>query len=222
MPLWLRVWNEDDLGPIMDTLRRLMLDRTIENVPQIWNTIAMASVLSSRAPWYQGEDPIPDDVIDHMARELEIGRWTDALRPLRRRGGRRPPIREGQGGVRARSPAPRSGGRSTPRGLRHARASVRPRPGRRPEPRHQPDDRLVRRRGGRPHRLLPGRPPHGPGRDGGARPAPRPRRAGGEARLRGRADPDQLAQLHPRDDGHLRHEGRGRRRGAPTTRRSCS
>jgi 4-cresol dehydrogenase (hydroxylating) len=76
MPLWLRAWNEDDLGPIMDTLRRLMLDRTIENVPQLWNTIAMASVLSSRAPWYQGEDPIPDGVIDHMARELEIGRWT--------------------------------------------------------------------------------------------------------------------------------------------------
>jgi 4-cresol dehydrogenase (hydroxylating) len=76
MPLWLRAWNEDDLGPIMDTLRRLMLDRTIENVPQLWNTIAMASVLSSRAPWYQGDDPMPDDVIDHMARELEIGRWT--------------------------------------------------------------------------------------------------------------------------------------------------
>ena len=52
-----------------------MLDRTIENVPQIWNTIALASVISSRAPWYQGEEPIPDAVIDTMARELEIGRW---------------------------------------------------------------------------------------------------------------------------------------------------
>jgi 4-cresol dehydrogenase (hydroxylating) len=75
MPLWLRVWNEDDLGAVVDTLRTLMLDRTIENVPQIWNTIALASVISSRSPWYQGEDPIPDDVIDRMARELEIGRW---------------------------------------------------------------------------------------------------------------------------------------------------
>ncbi len=75
MPLWLRVWNDDDLALVVDTLRELMLDRTIENVPQIWNTISMASVISSRAPWYQGEDPIPDDVIDHMARELEIGRW---------------------------------------------------------------------------------------------------------------------------------------------------
>jgi 4-cresol dehydrogenase (hydroxylating) len=75
MPLRLRVWKEDDLGPVVDTLRTLMLDRTIENVPQIWNTIAHASVISTRAPWYQGDGPIPDGVIDTMARELEIGRW---------------------------------------------------------------------------------------------------------------------------------------------------
>jgi 4-cresol dehydrogenase (hydroxylating) len=75
MPLWLRAWKDDDLGPIVDTLRRLMLDRTIENVPQIWNSVAMASVVSNRAPWYQGEDPMPEDAIDHMAKELDIGRW---------------------------------------------------------------------------------------------------------------------------------------------------
>jgi 4-cresol dehydrogenase (hydroxylating) len=75
LPLWLRVWNEDDLAPLVETLRRLMLDRTIENVPQIWNTISFASVLSSRSLWYEGEDPIPDPVIDRMARELEVGRW---------------------------------------------------------------------------------------------------------------------------------------------------
>ena len=75
MPLWLRAWKDDDLGPIVDTLRGLMLDRTIENVPQIWNSVAMASVISNRAPWYEGEDPMPDDAIDHMAKELDIGRW---------------------------------------------------------------------------------------------------------------------------------------------------
>jgi 4-cresol dehydrogenase (hydroxylating) len=75
MPLWLRAWKDDDLGPIVDTLRRLMLDRTIENVPQIWNSVAMASVVSSRAPWYQDDDPMPEDVVDHMAKELDIGRW---------------------------------------------------------------------------------------------------------------------------------------------------
>src|SRR6476646_9963713 len=75
MPLRLRVWQEDDLGPLVDTLRLLMLDRTIENVPQIWNTIAHASVLSTRSAWYDGEEPIPDSRIDEMARDLEVGRW---------------------------------------------------------------------------------------------------------------------------------------------------
>ena len=75
MPLRLRAWKEEDLGPIVDTLRTLMLDRTIENVPQLWNTISHASVISTRAPWYDGDGPIPDAVIDRMARELEIGRW---------------------------------------------------------------------------------------------------------------------------------------------------
>jgi 4-cresol dehydrogenase (hydroxylating) flavoprotein subunit len=75
MPLWLRVWSQDDLHALVETLRVLMLDRTIENVPQIWNTIASASVMSSRALWYEGEEPIPDSTIDRIAREMEVGRW---------------------------------------------------------------------------------------------------------------------------------------------------
>ena len=35
MPLWLRLRNDDDLGPAMDTLRQLMLDDTIRMVPQL-------------------------------------------------------------------------------------------------------------------------------------------------------------------------------------------
>ena len=75
MPLWLRVWNEDDLGPVMDTLRALRLDRTIEGVPSIYNTLVMASILSRRSQWHDGDDPMPDATIDRIARELEIGRW---------------------------------------------------------------------------------------------------------------------------------------------------
>ena len=75
MPCWLRVWKDDDLGPLVDTLRTLLLDRTIEGVPSFYNTLALASVLSSRQQWYEGEDPIPDPVIDTIARELELGRW---------------------------------------------------------------------------------------------------------------------------------------------------
>jgi 4-cresol dehydrogenase (hydroxylating) len=75
MPLWLKVWREDDLPLVVEALRKLMLDRTIENVPQVANTIALASVLSSRSQWYTGEGPIPDSVIDEIARGLDVGRW---------------------------------------------------------------------------------------------------------------------------------------------------
>ena len=49
MPLWLRVWKDDDLAAVVDTLRTLMLDGTIRMVPQIINTVLMSSVFSNRA-----------------------------------------------------------------------------------------------------------------------------------------------------------------------------
>jgi 4-cresol dehydrogenase (hydroxylating) flavoprotein subunit len=45
-------------------------------VPQIVNTVLLGSVFSSRDQWYDGEGPIPDAIIDRMARELDLGRWT--------------------------------------------------------------------------------------------------------------------------------------------------
>ena len=59
----------------IDTLRRLMLDGTIDDVPQFLNTLLLGSVMTKRELWYQGEGPIPDAVIDTIGRELEIGRW---------------------------------------------------------------------------------------------------------------------------------------------------
>ncbi len=79
MPVWVRAWNEDDLGPIMDTLRELRLDRTLEGVPSIYNTLVIASVLTRRSQWTQSEDPLPDATIDKIARELECGRWSTRL-----------------------------------------------------------------------------------------------------------------------------------------------
>ncbi len=51
------------------------LDGTIRMVPQIINTLLLGSVFSSRDRWHTGEGPIPDEGLDRMARELEIGRW---------------------------------------------------------------------------------------------------------------------------------------------------
>jgi 4-cresol dehydrogenase (hydroxylating) flavoprotein subunit len=75
MPLWLKVWRDDDLGPLVDTLRELMLDDTIRMVPQIMNTLLLGGVMSSRAQWYEGPGAMPEEAIERMARELDIGRW---------------------------------------------------------------------------------------------------------------------------------------------------
>jgi 4-cresol dehydrogenase (hydroxylating) len=75
MPLWLRVWRDEDLAAVVDTLRTLMLDGTIRMVPQIMNTILLGAVFSERDLWWTEPGPIPDGVIDKMARELEVGRW---------------------------------------------------------------------------------------------------------------------------------------------------
>jgi 4-cresol dehydrogenase (hydroxylating) len=76
MPLWLRVPRDDDLGPAIDTLRQLMLDDTIRMVPQLLSAPLLASILTERTKWWDGDGPIPDDRIDEMARALDIGRWT--------------------------------------------------------------------------------------------------------------------------------------------------
>jgi 4-cresol dehydrogenase (hydroxylating) len=75
MPLGLRVWKDDDLAAVLETLRALMLDGTIRMVPQIYSAILLGSVFSTRDQWWQEEGPIPEPIIDEMAHELEIGRW---------------------------------------------------------------------------------------------------------------------------------------------------
>jgi len=75
MPLWLRVWNDDDLAPMFETLRKLMLDGTIRMVPQVMNTVLYGAVVARRADFWTGDGPIPDNVLDRMAHELDIGRW---------------------------------------------------------------------------------------------------------------------------------------------------
>ena len=222
MPLWLRVWKEDDLGPLCDTLRRLMLDRTIEGVPSIvqharprLGDVAAKPVVRGRRP-DPGADHRPDRA---RARDRAL---EHAARALRRRGGRRPEARRRS---RRRRPDPRCGrpGREVRvRGHPEPSASRRPHRGRRPEPRVELHDRLVRRRGGRPHRLLAGRPADRHRGAQAAPAAPRARRGAGEARLHGRHPRHQRPQLHQRRHGHLRHEGRGAGRAAPTTRPGCS
>ena len=158
MPLWLRVWKDDDLAPVIDTLRALMLDGTIRMVPQIINTVLLGvGLLQARAVVAGARaDPRRRDRPDGArARDRAL---VHALRALRRRGGRRPPLREDQGRLRAHRGRRGVGRQVRARGHPEPRAPGRAHPGRRAQPRVERHDRLVRRRGGRPHRLLARRP----------------------------------------------------------------
>lgn len=70
------VKRDEDLVPLVDILRRLRLDGTIDGVPCILNTLLIASTIAPRAHWYDDpEGVIPDEVIDEIARRIGIGRW---------------------------------------------------------------------------------------------------------------------------------------------------
>ncbi|QFR01681.1 FAD-binding oxidoreductase [Streptomyces phaeolivaceus] len=71
------VFAESDLVQLVDTLRRLRLDGTIDGVPCIFNTVVTASTLGPRSQWYDGDPgtPIPDAAIDEIAKRLDMGRW---------------------------------------------------------------------------------------------------------------------------------------------------
>ncbi len=85
MPLWLRVWKDDDLGPVVDTLRKLMLDGTIRMVPQIINALPARLGVLARDRWHMGEGPIPDEGDRPDGARARDRTLDDALRALRRR-----------------------------------------------------------------------------------------------------------------------------------------
>lgn len=70
------VERDEDLIPLVDTLRRLRLDGTIDGIPCILNTLLIAATIAPRVHWYEPEEGvIPDDVIDEIAAKIGVGRW---------------------------------------------------------------------------------------------------------------------------------------------------
>jgi 4-cresol dehydrogenase (hydroxylating) len=74
-PVWVRIWRDDDIAALIDTLRVLLLDGTVRMVPTILNALNTAALHTARGDWFNGEGPIPDHEIDRIARELDTGRW---------------------------------------------------------------------------------------------------------------------------------------------------
>ena len=150
---------------VVDTLRTLMLDGTIAHGPADHeHACCWPSVLAERAKqWDDGDGPIPEDDPRQDGRELEIGRWMMRFALY----GDEAVVDHRFAKVKdafERIPGAEVWGtKYAPEQSRH-REPDRARAGRRAEPRPERDDRLVRRRAGRPHRLLAGRPADRPGR----------------------------------------------------------
>ena len=70
------VEREDDLAPLIETLRPLVLDRTIPNVPLIGNVLGAGMWGRTRADWFTGEGPLPREVLERIARERGAGFWS--------------------------------------------------------------------------------------------------------------------------------------------------
>jgi 4-cresol dehydrogenase (hydroxylating) len=67
--------KDSDLEALIEAIRPLVLDRTIPNYPIIGNVLGAASQMSQRKDWYNGEGPLPEAVLDDMAKKLGVGRW---------------------------------------------------------------------------------------------------------------------------------------------------
>ncbi|SAK64337.1 FAD-binding oxidase [Caballeronia hypogeia] len=67
--------REDDLERVVDTLRPLRMDGTIQSNAVIESAVRWAAGVSTRKDWYDGPGAMPDEAIDAMARKIGIGRW---------------------------------------------------------------------------------------------------------------------------------------------------
>jgi 4-cresol dehydrogenase (hydroxylating) len=74
---FLSLQREEDLGPLIETLRPLLLNGIIQNTPIGGNALAGAAWQGARrADLYEGEGAIPREAIAGIAEKLGVGYWT--------------------------------------------------------------------------------------------------------------------------------------------------
>ena len=64
-----------DLGALVNTLRPLILDGTIQSNAVIGNATVVASMISERARWHSGAGAMHEASVQAMANALHLGRW---------------------------------------------------------------------------------------------------------------------------------------------------
>jgi 4-cresol dehydrogenase (hydroxylating) len=70
-----QVTRDENLYMLIDVLRTLTLSRTIQNVPVFANALTASSAMTPRARWWDGNGPVPDEVIERICEETGLGRW---------------------------------------------------------------------------------------------------------------------------------------------------
>jgi 4-cresol dehydrogenase (hydroxylating) len=66
--------HEEDIVPLIETLRPLRLDGTVPTAT-IANWMRIAAGNTTRSEWYDGDGPMPEDAIRHLIKEMGIGHW---------------------------------------------------------------------------------------------------------------------------------------------------
>lgn len=80
MTLGMHMPSEDDLGPVVDTLRPLRMQGVIQSNPSIGNAMRTIAIRSTREQWYQGSGAMPQDRIDAAMRHFGLGQWNFTIR----------------------------------------------------------------------------------------------------------------------------------------------
>ena len=62
--------NDSDLEVLIEALRPFKVDQTIRNVMTVTNLEILASFMSERSQWYDGEGPIPEELLTVMQDKL--------------------------------------------------------------------------------------------------------------------------------------------------------
>ena len=74
-PVEVRAGRESDLEALIDTVRPLLLDGTVTNVPLLGALTGAASMMKPRAQWHDGPGPLPPAFYEAARAELGLGFW---------------------------------------------------------------------------------------------------------------------------------------------------
>ena len=67
--------SDEDLAPLVDALRPLLLEGTVQSNVVIGNAPVVASMVTPRATWWDGPGLLPEEAIDRITAAMGIGRW---------------------------------------------------------------------------------------------------------------------------------------------------